>query len=163
MVSVTRLRAALLSAVSFLAGAVLVLPVIGQGLGVFDSIQIDSVAVDALDVRGGSCWGLISSRIMAGSRADGDLLQRDNLPAAARVVSTLVPRNWHTHPLLVFSTGERATRQRATRQREVAMMETLMVAMACCLAFLFFVLSDLALTVLTCAAALRHRIHRDKP
>ena len=41
-----------------MAGAVLVLPVIGQGLGIFDSIQVDSVAGDALDVRGGLVLGV---------------------------------------------------------------------------------------------------------
>ena len=54
----TSLRAAILSVVSFLAGAILVLPVIGQGLGVFDSIQVDSVAENALDVRGGLVLGV---------------------------------------------------------------------------------------------------------
>ena len=54
----TRLRAALLYALSFLAGTVLVFPVIGQGLGVYDSIQVDSVARDALDVRGGLVLGV---------------------------------------------------------------------------------------------------------
>ena len=89
---------------------------------VVDSLDVDSTAADAVDVAGGIVLGIDLLPDHGGvPEADGDLLQRDDMPVSARVVSTHDPRDWHTDRVPLFSGRERATRERDSWHSEVAM------------------------------------------